>query len=452
MARRLVVGLALFLAACGGESTLRGRVTDGSGTQAQVRGAVGAGKLGGSGTLAATSSVKVMSVGNFGALELVAEADVSASGEYQVEVPQGSQRLIVQAVNASGEVVASTLVEHTVGARTVAPPMDSETSVEAEVLVQLLVQGVALAEANAVDLRARINAEVAADVKASSDAAAELKALAEAVAAAQRARIESYAEQGIQVSQRALFEAQLDAAARLNAALDSGGTPAADAYARFHAELEEAERTLGVEAEEQASAESSASAAFRATVEVRLSASAHAQTRDSAVRAAASLEAHTSSMAIEAILRAGGAAAEVQAAAVQAGQAFRAQVSAATTASAAASAFAAYEASLTGSASVSGSVLGSYLGVNASNQTAVEGSLDVAANAAADLSGSFDAALGTLLSLTGAIDLDALARATVDSYQAYRASVIAQGPALSGFGAKGDVAVSLMVVAYGSFF
>ena len=136
-----LVGLmALGLAACGGsDAKVRGRVSDEVGTQAQ--GQVRAqGGLGGSGTVAAASQVRVSSVGPGGTLEAQGEAEVQAGGTYELSVPAGEERLVLQALDTSGKVMASALLETSgeAGETAVAPPMDSESSLEAEVFLQMV--------------------------------------------------------------------------------------------------------------------------------------------------------------------------------------------------------------------------------------------------------------------------------------------------------------------------
>lgn len=456
---KVVLGAVVTLMACGdgsGQATVRGKVTDGSGTQQQQR--VGqTEKFGGSGTVSATSEVRISALQPGGELTTLAEAELAADGSYQAEVPPGQTHLIVQALSASGEVVAQAIVESSGegGQTQTAPPMDSETSVEAAVLIEMAAQGVAVAQANAVDLRARISREMAEEVTANASASAEvssqIRALAQATASAQQARIEWYSRNGITTTQQALFEAQLEAAAELNAALDAGGSGAAQAYARFFAAVDTAEEAEGVDDQTRAEGESNSSAAFRATLEVRLSSSASDGLVDASLRNAASLEARASAVAVEAILAAGGAASAVQTAAVEAGAQLRADVSAATTAGAAASAFASYQTNLSGQTSIEGSVLGDYLAVNGSTAITAQVAVDAAANASADLSAALDSVLALTLGLSGTVDFAAVADATCDSYASYRAAVQAQAAALSSFGTKASPAVEVLVIAHASY-
>ncbi|HZI03474.1 MAG TPA: hypothetical protein VEZ71_05600, partial [Archangium sp.] len=115
---------------CGNTVQVKGRVTDGEGTQPQAV-VAGAAPLGGSGTVAAATQVRASTVGTDGKLTVVAEGKLEAQGRYTLEVPAGEERLVLEAVDASGQVVASALLEAAAeGKDAVAPPMDSETSLE----------------------------------------------------------------------------------------------------------------------------------------------------------------------------------------------------------------------------------------------------------------------------------------------------------------------------------
>lgn len=457
--RAALVSALMFglLTGCGGNATITGKVSDQPGTQHQGLSS-GPDGFGGSGSAAAATKVRASSIGSNGALTTVAEANVSASGTYSLNIPPDQRKLIVQAIDANGNVVSSTIIEtsgepsHSV----TAPPMDTETSVEAEVLVEMVTQGTSLAEANAIDLRARINADVAQAVKATAaaggDAHAKIRGLAEAVIAAQRAQIKALAQAGVQTSQSALFEAQLNAATTLNQKLDNGSATA-DAYATFFTQLQSAATQVGADAKKQAQAERAAGVSFRATAQVRIQSSSSAPdpVADAAIRQEAVLEGHASTAAVDAVLQAGAAASAVQASAVQAETTLKAQLAAATTASASASAFAAYKASISGSASASSSVLGAYLGANAATEVTLQAALTASATAAATLDTALSTAISASVKATGSVDFDGLANAVVNAYAAYDTAVHAQATALAAFGTNVQPALDLVVVTQGSF-
>lgn len=450
--------VAIALVGCGvggGTSTVRGHVTDGSGAQPQEARPSGD-TFGGSGTVSQASTVKLSRINANGSLELVTTANVNADGSYQLSAPAGEDKLVCQAFSSSGQVVASAIIETTgeAGQTVTATPMDTESSVEAEVMVEMIAQGTSVAEANAIDLRARINSRVAAAVRSTAssggDAHAKIKVLAEATIAAQRTQIRAYAQAGVTVTQQMLFDAELQAAQHLNASLESG-SQASKAYADFLAELDAAIKARGASATQQAQAERSASASFRATLKARLQTSGTVDpVMDAGLRAAASLEAHSSAVAMEAILRAGGASQAVIDSAVSAGATLQQQLSAAATASATAQAFANFRTSVEGSGDVSGSVLGSYLEVNVVTKTSAQAAVTAAVTAAATLDATLSTTFGVALEAAGAVDFNTMANSVVDAYATFDNTVRAQAATLAVFGAKAQPSVDLVIVAQGS--
>ncbi|WIG95724.1 hypothetical protein [Myxococcus sp. SDU36] len=444
--------MTLMLTACGEDTVkVKGRVTDTYGQQQQGLGE-GTPALGGEGTVAAASRVKASSVGSGGNLTVLAEASLEANGAYTLELPPDSKRVVLEAVDGSGKVVASALLDATPegqDSRT-APPMSSESSLEAEVFVRMVKDGASVESVDTVDLRSRINTEMARAVAAESDARAQetVGTLATAVRAAQEAEVQAYAEAGFTTSQDALFNASLQASAALDAALDTGTKSAADTYAEFFAALRAA--TPELDEEEEAEGERAASAAFRATVEARLSTAGSAATADAAIRSAASLEAYAAEAAVEAILQGANATDTTLAKARTAAGSLRASLASATNASAAAQAWASYSVALASSSNVSASVLGTHLGVNASNEAALRGSIDAATQASAALDSSLGLAV-ELAGVAGNINTTALANTVVNAFSTYHTAVRAQAQALSQFGANAAPAAELLIIAEGSF-
>ena len=443
--------VALMMAACGEDTVeVKGRVTNTAGQQQQGLGE-GAPALGGEGTVAAASRVKASSVGNGGQLSVLAEAEVEASGAYTLELPPGSERVVLEAVDSSGKVVASALLDAAEGDDTrTAPPMSSESSLEAEVFVRMVRDGASVQSVDTVDLRSRINTEMASAVVAESDADAEksVAAFAAAVRAAQEAEVKAYAEAGVTTSQDKLFQASLQASAALDAALDAGTRNAAEAYADFFAALRAA--TPELDEKDEAEGERAASAAFRITVEARLSSGGNAGAEDAAVRSAASLEARAAEVAVEAILRGANATDATLSRARAAAASLRASLASATSASAAAQAWASYSVALAASSNTSASVLGSHLAVNSSNQAALQGSIDAAARSSTALNASLGLA-AELVGVTGAVNTSALADTVVRAFSTYHTAVRAQAQALSTFGANAAPAAELLIIAEGSF-
>jgi hypothetical protein len=337
---------------------------------------------------------------------------------------------------------------------TTAPPMDGESTLEADVFAQMVADGASAQSVNTVDVRARINTQmaVAARQGASSNDAfrARVKALAEAARAAQQAQVEMYARAGVQTSQEKLFQGELAASAALNAALDSGSGSAA-AYETFLAGLSTAAEQQGAKAEQQAQAERAAGASFRATLEARLSTQDAQPLVDAAARGSASLEARASGAALQALVSGAGAVDAATQRAAAAVTSLKAQVSASATAAAAAQAFATYQASVATGANLQATVLGGYLQVSSTNQLALSAAVQASVTAAATLDAALDAAATAAITVSGT-NVSLLATKTADAYQAYATAVRAQAQALSVvFGTKASASVEVLVVAGGSF-
>lgn len=463
MQRRLMgalVGLvALGLGACSaGDTKVRGRVSDGVGTQAQAQQASAQGTLGGSGTVASTTRVRVSRVDDAGALQVQGEAQVQAEGRYELDVPAEEQRLVLEALDASGQVLASALLDASgeAGKTAVAPPMDAESSLEAQVFVQLVKDGMDASDTDTVDLRARIDARMAKEARAAGSAAlaSYVSALAQGVRAAQEAELRTYAEAGVGTSQGELFEAELAASAQLNAALDASGSSAqaaAAAYETFYAELTAAAQRLGAEAHEHAQAQSSASASFRLSLEARLPEQSSKPFVDAAAAAAGSLEARSSGAALSALLSAAGAADAAKTQAASAAAQLRAQVDAAQSASAAAQAFSRFSASVATDSNVQATVLGSFLGVNVTNTAGVALAVQAATSASAVLDSALDIAASGAVSAAGGASASALATGTAQAYDSFATGLRNQASVLSAFGARSTPAMELLIVTEGSF-
>lgn len=446
----------LVLAGCGQPPDagvrVRGKTSDELGAQKQ---GLGGEALGGSGSVSAVTKVQISKLTAEGRLEAVGAAEVK-NGSYEVTASViGEKKLVVQALDAAGAVRESVIIESSGEEQTVtAPPMDTETSVEAEVLAQLVASGVTHAEANSIDLRARINAKTAEAVKASTDAAARIKALAEATAAAQRAQLKAYAEAGVTVTQAELFNAQLAAAAKLNGALDAAAAKAdaEKAYDAFVTEVQAAAREKAGDAKKAARGERAASIAFRATVKARIGANGSAldPVADASVRQAAALEARTTAQAVEAALTAGTAAQAQLDAAKNAGATLRAAVASSTSVRAAAQAYTAYHASIVGSTGVTGSIVGNYLEVNPATATSVQPSINASATAATQLDAALTSAVTTSVQAANTINFDTFAASIVSALKTFDAAVQANATNLTGFGSKADVALELMTQANGS--
>src|SRR5690606_30273565 len=191
---------------------------------------------------AAATTVELDQLDASGRLVAAGVADVGVDGSFTVEAPAGATRLIASAIAADGSVVARGLIDATgaAGASVAIAPLDAETTVEAEVFLSMIDLGVSLEAANTVDVRGRVTAGVAAALVAAAEAGidvqAELTALAQGIALAQAVEVGIYAQAGIAITQEAMFEATVAAAAQLSADL-AAGADAATATAAFQAEV-----------------------------------------------------------------------------------------------------------------------------------------------------------------------------------------------------------------------
>jgi hypothetical protein len=441
---------AITLTACSGSITVSGRVTDSDGVQRQ--GLASGPAFGGAGTISAASRVTVSNVGSGGTLKLIAETSVEANGSYRLEVPEGSERLVLLAVSSSGEVVASALLDAAVRAKgeanRVAPPMSTETSLEAEIFQQMIAEGTSAQTIDTVDLRSRITTEVATAVRSQATDQEQLeavRALAAAIRAAQEAEIQAYAKAGVTITQQALFEESLEASAALDAALEAGSRSAQEVYAEFFASLRSAQQQ--VDEKTEADGEREASVAFRITVQAHLSNTGQQSVPDAAVRAAAGLEAEAATAAIDAILRVAGASDAVILQASNAAANLRTSLRGAANASAAATAWATYSAELSSSANVSASVLGAFVGGSFSQTATLQSAVQTSNEATLTL----DGALGAVIDSSAGLSATEMATSLANAFATYHTTVRAQASTLVTYGENAAPAAEIMVLAHGSF-
>jgi hypothetical protein len=424
----------------GGDSTVQGSIQDSAGSQPQAL-------LGGSGTVAATTQVRISSVGSGSALTTLATASVQTGGTYSVSVPSGETQLLIEALNSGNGVTASAIIETTgtAGTTTTVAPINTETSVEAQVFLSMVAKGIAVSDINTIDLRQRINLDVASAVNAaaSADVQTRIDALADAIIAAQATQVKTYAQNSVSVSQADLFQAELSAAVALDTALANGSTTA---YGDFNTAIDAALAAKNITEKARAQAESAAAVCFRATLKVRLAASD--AVTDAALRQAAVIEANTSTAAVQAILLAASANATATAAANTAAANLETSTATATTEAQSAAAFSAYIGAMANS-SASAS-LGSFVGVTVTTQATLDAAVAFSATAATTLQSAIDAAVDVSVHATGTVDYDTLATAVSTSFAAFNTSLQTQVSALSTFGADAQPAVDLLVVVQAS--
>jgi hypothetical protein len=455
--------LAALASACGGSGSanLKGRVSDDDGAQTQEV-AAGITQLGGQGTLSSATEVRAYQVQADGSLSLQASAQVATDGSFALSVPDGATKLVVQAVNSSGAVVASGIAAGAGTSDQVAqmPPLTSESSLEAEVFLQMVKQGVSVDEANAIDLQQRITADIATRVRAQATADAtaadqSVAGLASAIAAAQRTQLAAFARAGVQTSQKDLFQAELSGWQTLSADVNAATTTAAatEAYAKWYAALDAVYAQLGIDAKTENASEREASASFRVTVQAKVGgqSSASQLITDAAIRAAASLEARVASKAVSAILSAGTATQATIDSATTAAAKLHTDLANATNASAAVNAWAKFTTSISGSGDLSASVLGNFLSVDGTTQATIQAAVDASAHAAGQLDTTLNSAFNAALATSGQIDFDALASSVVNAYGDFDDAVQTQATLLTGFGTAATPAIDLLVVADGAF-
>lgn len=421
--------LGASLAACGKPGTVQGKISDNNGAQARA--------LGGQGTVAAATTATLSIVGDDGSLTVIGEADVQADGSYSIESETvGEGKLVIQALDEGGQVLGSVILDQALaaGETTIAAPITTETSVEAEVFVQMATDAALdVDDIDTCDLKARIDTLTALAVNASADAEGDIAALAQATASAQAAFFASL-NTTAQESFNASLQAAIDLAAELDAQADSV-VQSEEAYDGYISALFDAYVREGFDEDACSDAQITASVAFQLTVNAQASAEVATQ----AALQAQAYQAATISVASEALLEAAGAADASIQAVVAAGTQLRSDLSAAQDLAAGANAYATFEASV-----VSGN--------NAALEIASGADLDVALalqQATIDTAfATFDAALA----LVATVDAETTARGVVDAYAAMDATVSAavSGALIASGQATADACASIFVSAEAS--
>jgi len=209
---------ALLLAACSPErTTLEGRIASSTLPRNPA--------LAGEGTAATAQQVRLSALQPDGALVLLDTTDVADDGSYSFETDAGERHLVVEALDENDTVLGAVPVPRTSGFTTTAAPLSPETSVEVQVWLQAVRRtGVRdLIDPN--DLRLRVDDDVTGAVVRADAPEVQLTVMADAVRAAQRTESASYLDLGVETSQRARFEATLDAMALHDEMLAAGDEP-----------------------------------------------------------------------------------------------------------------------------------------------------------------------------------------------------------------------------------
>ncbi|WP_394842041.1 hypothetical protein LZC95_33810 [Pendulispora brunnea] len=238
-------------------STISGHVT------AQGSGSTPSG-LAGQGTLGVTKSVRASAfVG--GQFRVVGSAELTANGSYSIRVPTNSNAdiVVVEALDASGQVVGSSLLEtisHEADGSITAAPISTESSIEAKAFVDLAISG-AISGDEAVSVAAilhrfvdaNVEARIAAAANAGIDPSTLVHSVAKAGLMAHKAQARSLANAKVSVDARAIRQTQIDAAVSLNESLDT---------------------TFGLDAQAAATASLNANVRYGASVDIHANAKA----------------------------------------------------------------------------------------------------------------------------------------------------------------------------------
>ncbi len=441
--RLLALGVAALAltTACDPEpsATVQGSVTDDSGTQTA--------RLAGQGTVETAERVRASAIHSDGETTFLAAGEIDAEGRYHFDVPAGEGPVLLEALDAEGEVVAAALLEATgeAGGEVTATPIDTESSGEAVVYVAAEAPG----QVRLGDLRARIDGAVAEAVheveETEGSASAEIEALATAVLAAQEAEAQAWAEMGVSFSHDTVAEAELTASQTLSAALDAGVDPM-EAHDAFFDALADIRAEHGLTEPEQSEGESQASMAFRLSLEANVDSE---EVLFTASRAAASLEARATAEAVAALMAGAEVSSEAWEAGMEAATALAAEVTAAASLEALVEAYADFEAEIVGETEVSGSVLDQALDLDVGAEATAEATIQAALAAAVGLDAALDAGMEALVEAGDEADPEAVATLVVEAWAAYRAEVEQAVDVASEL--PPTVTVGLLVEATGSF-
>lgn len=243
--------------------------------------------LGRTGSDAATD-VRAVHVEDDGTTTLIGEASIEVDGSFVIDVDADEEDVVLDALDADGRIVASAIVAVTAeeGGEVDVGPLTEETSVEAEVLLALRIEGSSEDEVSTADVQLRIDADIAAaawdaddasevtrDLALALDVAAGVTAEAEergedafaavvSTEAAFRAALTSSMDDAETRSAAIVASARLEAEATADALFESG----ADLSAELGASLEGLAYDL-VEDMEEARDEADVDAAFDAHAE-----------------------------------------------------------------------------------------------------------------------------------------------------------------------------------------
>ncbi|HWL84317.1 MAG TPA: hypothetical protein VNO21_00765, partial [Polyangiaceae bacterium] len=128
--------------------------------------------LGGAKTIDVARTINISTINPDGTLKGLVQGAIDGLGGYSVKVPTDAKMMIVQALDASGKVVGSAILEaaaSAVGQAALAAPINTQSSLQAQALLDIAgtLKGSASLSANLVaQIRARIDAHLTAALTA----------------------------------------------------------------------------------------------------------------------------------------------------------------------------------------------------------------------------------------------------------------------------------------------
>jgi hypothetical protein len=426
-----------------GSAPLTGTIVVGSGTDAAG--------FGGPSAVSSSTHVAAVTINADGSTTPVAQARVAPGGEYSLDVPVHAGPTLVQALDASGAVVASAVLEDSLvaGKSVMVQPVTTESSVQAAVLLQMAATGRAVADIDLVELRARIDTATAAIVQAhaadpTTEATADIRAIATAMLVAQASRSASLS--AAHVDAAAYAAAEQKAADALTAALNADPAGAAQARATFMQSVATLGTWLGMDAEASASVATSASASSQEAI---ASGSSSPELIAAFDVAQARLESLAVTAAATEAFAGAGASAVVMQRLQTASTTLVSRVGASTDAAALASAFDTWRASLHGPSGLVADVVGGVVTGAPSYSVMLSALTSIDATLQSSLATSATASAST----SGEVDPTRLAGLVAQAYATFeanvRAAVVAVGPVMGGSDAT--FVTSVVVTSRASF-
>lgn len=420
LACTLLLGVPGLVGCGGGEDT------------SHVSGAVKGDVAGNAGS---ASRVRAVQYDDDGTATTLAEGEVDADGSYTLDLSSGLRGVVIVALDGDDAPVGAVILATTgaADATIAAAPIDDETTVEATIYVDMILDGMATADVDFADLRARVDATVAA----SADDGGEIEAaLAVSVAAAQMARFRALTDAGVSVD--ALLQAEDEGLGDYDASL----VAQVDASVALDQLLEAsaaAEAEAGADADTGWEAQAQANLSATALIRARLGAGADAA--EALTLAGGRMEAHLAALAaVDAAAATGNPDAEQ--AAVDAGAALELAVDGSDDPAAAAAAWGAFTAALVGPSSGDESVLDLSLGLP----------LDLVITETAADAASMEASIeGSVAALPDAADTAEQTAVVVgDAWGTFSVGVRAAVAAAVGVSGDGDSSADLVLVAMAS--